>query len=86
MLRIFAWRYGWVPPNNPKPADNPHGQAITELEYRHAKAHGKKCLIFLLDERAPWAMVLNDPDGNQHLRSLRKLLSDSEDPATSGAR
>jgi hypothetical protein len=46
---LFAWRYGFVPRD-----DNPQGLAITELEYRHALARGKTCLIFLLDETTPW--------------------------------
>jgi hypothetical protein len=43
---IFAWRYGYVPDR--------YDKSITELEYRKAVETGKDCLIFLLDEDAPW--------------------------------
>jgi len=55
-IGIFAWRYGYVPP----PAHNPNQLSITELEYREAKTQGKACLIFLLDEDAPWKRSLMD--------------------------
>ena len=38
---IFAHRYGYIPEH-----DNPDGRSITELEYRHALANGKPCLVF----------------------------------------
>src|SRR6516225_306887 len=44
-IGLFAWRYGFVPKD-----DNPGQLSITELEYRHATAEGKDCLVFLLDE------------------------------------
>ena len=47
-IGIIAWQYGWVPT-----AGNPERLSITEMEYRHAKKHGKPCLMFLLDENAP---------------------------------
>ena len=47
---VLAHRYGCIPTHN-----NPEGRSITELEYRHAQAEGKPCLVFLLDEVAPWA-------------------------------
>ena len=31
-----------------------YDKSTTELEYRTALAAGKPCLIFLLDEEAPW--------------------------------
>ncbi len=51
---IFAWRYGYKPPEQEK--------SITELEFRQAVDCGKQCLIFLLDEKAPWSPELMDPD------------------------
>src|SRR5215210_3785663 len=41
-IGIFAWRYGYVPPQG-----NPDGLSVTELEYREAVAKGKKPLLFL---------------------------------------
>src|SRR4051794_10143803 len=43
-LGVYAWRSGWVPEKK-----NPDGLSMTHLEYQHAVAHGKPCLIFLLD-------------------------------------
>jgi hypothetical protein len=48
-LGIFAWRYGYIPPK-----DNPDEKSITELECCKVGALGKKRLIFLLNETAPW--------------------------------
>jgi hypothetical protein len=48
-IGIFAWRYGYIPPEM-----NPEHKSITELEYRQAKQKGKSCLLFLLDNGAPW--------------------------------
>ena len=68
---LFAWRYGFVPTH-----DNPHGRSITELEYRHARALGKACLIFLLDNQQPWPPDFMDsgPD-RERLLALRAELS-----------
>lgn len=49
---IFAWRYGYIPPEQDK--------SITELEYREAVNGKKSCLIFLLDDNAPWSRSLMD--------------------------
>ncbi len=48
---IVAWRYGYVPGKNAKPAD---GRSITEIELAEAQASGKPVLAFLLDPEAPW--------------------------------
>lgn len=48
-IGIFAWRYGYRPES-----DNPDNLSITELEYRHARALGKPCFIFLQNPDAPW--------------------------------
>jgi hypothetical protein len=71
---IFAHRYGYIPDH-----DNPDGRSITELEYRHAQANGKPCLVFLLDEAALWLpgwMDSHTGDGDQgrRIRALRKEL------------
>src|SRR5262245_23493772 len=48
-IGIFAWRYGFIPADN-----NKEEKSITELEYRHAVELKKSCLIFVVDESAPW--------------------------------
>ncbi|GJL51058.1 MAG: hypothetical protein NPIRA01_22850 [Nitrospirales bacterium] len=41
---IFGFRYGYVPPED---HGNPKQLSITELEFQHAKNHGKTCLTFV---------------------------------------
>jgi hypothetical protein len=43
---IFAWRYGYIPDG--------YDKSITHLEYEAARKAKIPCLIFLLDENAPW--------------------------------
>jgi hypothetical protein len=74
---LFAWRYGYVPRD-----DNPSGLAITELEYRHALASGKACLIFILDEGTPWPPQFLDSQtgeggSGEQIRRLRKELTEN---------
>ena len=71
---IFAHRYGYIPDH-----DNPDGRSITELEYRHAQAHGIPRLVFLLDPAAPWPPTwmdafTGDGDGAARIRALREEL------------
>ena len=68
-IGIFAWRYGWVPPDS-----NPHQHSITEMEYREAVRTGKKCLIFLLHEDALWPRKFIDRDP-KHIEQLRDELT-----------
>ncbi|HEY2795297.1 MAG TPA: DUF4062 domain-containing protein, partial [Micromonosporaceae bacterium] len=49
---LFAWRYGFVPPNEVL--------SITELEYQRAVEQGKRILIFLVHDKAPWPRHLID--------------------------
>ncbi len=51
---VFAWRYGYVPPDQT--------QSITELEFREAERLGKPCLLFLLADDAPWPRNRMDSD------------------------
>src|SRR5215475_3540567 len=71
---IFAWRYGYVPPQ-----DNPDGRSITELEYREAGRQKKPRLIFLLDKDAAWSPKFMDAgqqdDGGARIKRLREELS-----------
>jgi hypothetical protein len=64
---IFAWRHGYIPPGQ--------GRSITELEYRTAVESGKDCLIFLLDEDAPWPPKYVDDD-KASIRRVRSQLSE----------
>jgi tetratricopeptide (TPR) repeat protein len=72
---IFAHRFGYIPDQ-----DNPEGRSITELEYRHAHAHGIPRLVFLLDEAAAWQLawvdaVTGDGDQGARIGALREELS-----------
>lgn len=62
---IFAWRYGYIPPDQKK--------SITELEFRTARDEKKLCLIFLLDDNAPWSRVLMDREA-ANIEALREEL------------
>ena len=71
---VFAHRYGYIPNE-----DNPEGRSITELEYRHAQATGKPCLVFLLDPEAPWPPTsvdsfTGDGESGRRIRALREEL------------
>lgn len=69
-LGIVAWHYGYVPEQ-----DNPDGQSITELEYREAHKRGITCLLFLLDENAPWPRNLIDRgDDGRRIEKFRAEL------------
>lgn len=63
---LFAWRYGYVPPEA-------GGRSITECELREAEARGIPCLVFVLDEDAPWPASLIDED-RAVIRALRDYL------------
>ena len=67
---IFAWRYGYVPKK-----DNPQKLSITELEYRKAQEAGNACLLFLIDENAPWPPPMMDvvTDRRGRGRQIAKL-------------
>jgi Domain of unknown function (DUF4062) len=64
---LFALRYGFVPDHN-----NPDGLSITELEYKHARAMGKECLIFMarVDD---WPTQLTDFFSGENGRGERIL-------------
>lgn len=65
---LFAWRYGHVPAEG-----NPERLSVTEMEYRRARQSGKTCLVFLLDEDAPWPRRLMDRDDTQIVRLRAEL-------------
>ncbi len=68
-IGIFGWRYGHVPRGQDR--------SITELEYRAAVEHHTDCLIFLLDEDAPWPPKYVDDD-KRCIRRLRGELSEDQ--------
>src|SRR5436305_756622 len=69
-IGIFAWRYGYIPPEG-----NPKEKSVTELEFRHAKEEGKECLLFLLDEEAPWPVAqIEGGTGHDRIVALRNEL------------
>ena len=77
---IVAWRYGYVPLDQPTPG----GLSVTELEYNAAVAAGKPILAFLLDPDTPWptsrvdAMSttpqLGEPRSGFNIARFRSLL------------
>ncbi len=71
---IFAWRYGWQPKD-----DNPENLSITEMEFRQAEKSGKPCLIFLLNEDAPWLPKHIDDDKSK-IKNLRNTASAKHNP------
>ena len=64
-LGIFAWRYGYIPPEQDK--------SITELEFRAAVNNQKLCLLFLLHEEAEWRKSLIDRE-IEKIEMLREEL------------
>jgi hypothetical protein len=75
-IGLIAWRYGFVPRKQ-----NPDGRSITELEYRQAVRCGKHCLIFLVDDDAPWKRslmdeVTGDGDNGERINRFRAELMD----------
>jgi uncharacterized protein DUF4062 len=72
-IGIFAWRYGYVPAK-----DNPGLKSITELELRHAREKGKPCLLFLIDEKAPWPMARVEREVQERVWSLRRELCEEK--------
>jgi len=66
-IGIFAWRYGFIP----------HGydKSITHLEYEAAKQAGIPCLIFLLEENAPWPVhYVSTGEERDKIEKLRNKL------------
>ena len=75
---LIAFHYGYIPPLD---HGNPDGHSITELELCRAEASpNTRCLVFLLDEKAPWPSKFNDAwtgegDKGERIRRLRNDLS-----------
>jgi hypothetical protein len=64
---IFAWRYGFIPDG--------YDKSITHLEYEAAKKAGIPCLVFLLDDNAPWPVKYVDKGKDrQRIERLRREL------------
>jgi HEAT repeat protein/predicted ATPase len=69
-IGIFAWRYGWVPPD-----ENSERRSITEMEYRHAVRMGKPCLMFLLEKDAAWPFSNIELGALPRIEALREELA-----------
>jgi hypothetical protein len=74
-IGIIAQRYGWRP--------EAEGPSITELEYRQARCQTDRtcCLLFLLDEEAPWPQKWIDALGTgesaaRDTKELNKLRAE----------
>ena len=65
---ILARRYGWIPPDQPKPHKGPR-KSITWLECEAAIEARKEVLAFVLDDSAEWP-----PELNEEHRLIEKLL------------
>jgi len=63
-VSIIAWRYGTIPPG--------YDRSFTELELDQAKACGKECLVYVLDESADWPPRLIEFDAIGAVREFRK--------------
>ena len=64
-IGLFAWRYGYIPPEQKK--------SITELEYDQATNDKRPCFIFLLDEEADWKPKFIDKDQSK-INQLKEKL------------
>jgi hypothetical protein len=64
-LGILAHRYGWIPDGQDK--------SITELEYDAAKAAGRRCLVFILDESVPVKLDEVVDGGDDRWEKQKKL-------------
>ncbi|MBF0452071.1 MAG: DUF4062 domain-containing protein [Candidatus Magnetomorum sp.] len=67
-IGLFAWRYGYIPPNNEK--------SITELEYQEATLNNIERLIFILDETASWPPNFIDTDRTLIEQFKKQLMTD----------
>jgi pSer/pThr/pTyr-binding forkhead associated (FHA) protein len=78
-IGIFAWQYGYVPAEG-----NPDQKSITELEYRKARELSKPCLLYFLDEKAPWSPMAMDAATGKGERGerIRKLRQDLQQEIT----
>jgi len=66
-IGLFAWRYGFIPPGE--------SRSITELELRKAVETGRPCLVFLLQEGAPWPAERFETAELPKIRALRAELA-----------
>lgn len=84
---LFAWRYGYVPPQ----AENPEQLSITELEMNAAT--NKPRLVFVLKSDAPWSPQMMDTVTGDNARGARiealrsrllteRLVTEFSDPVT----
>lgn len=70
-IAIVTHSYGYVPDGS----DNPERLSMTELSYREARNRAIPCLIFLLDEKAPWPVNRVDTgEARKKLAALREEM------------
>jgi hypothetical protein len=62
---LIAWRYGYVAPGEK--------YSVTELEYRAARQSNIPCLVFLVDDDAPWLPKYVDQADSDIMRFRREL-------------
>ena len=73
-IAIIAWRYGYVPKDDPN-----NERSITELEYEEAGTRRIPRLVFLLDVKHSWSLPHTDShtgegNGGQAIREFRDRL------------
>src|SRR5688572_17463797 len=56
VVAVVAYRYGWVPPDQPAG----HNKSITWLECERAVARGKEVIAFPVDEGHAWPVELRE--------------------------
>jgi len=66
LVGIYAMRYGWVPQGETR--------SITEMEFDHARALGKPCLCYILDDNAPWPPKLVEYEAKPKLDAFKKKI------------
>jgi hypothetical protein len=67
LVGIYAWRYGWVPEGETR--------SITEIEFDHARALGKPCLCYLVDENHSWPPKFVEYSAFDKLNAFKEKVS-----------
>ena len=74
-LGIFAFRYGYVPPQS---HGTPAKLSVTELEFREAESLKKPVLTFVVNEDTPWPPKFDDAraaeDKGERINTVRQYL------------
>jgi hypothetical protein len=67
LVGIYAWRYGWVPEGDTR--------SITEMEFDHARALGKPCLCYLVDENYSWPPKFIEHSADTKLKAFKEKVN-----------